>query len=425
MNICMFTNTYLPHVGGVAKSVSLFSEDLISLGHKVLVIAPIFAEKGNGDRPEEILRVPAIQNFNGSDFSARIAVPFLISSRIKNFEPDVIHSHHPYLLGDAALRTARRYGIPLIFTHHTLYEQYTHYISMDSDQMKQFIINISTNYANLCDRVIAPSRSVGELIRERGVAVPVVEIPTGVDLGFFKRGSRKRFRNRYGIPAGEKVVGHVGRLATEKNIPFLAEAVANALKTRKGIFLVVGEGESEEEIRNTFAQCGLENRLLMTGVKSGMELVDAYSAMDMFVFTSHSETQGLVLAEAMAAGIPVVALEASGVREVVVDGKNGFLLPRDTSEAAFSHAIERLLEDQDLLQSLKKNAVRTAQAFSRKRCAERLLLIYESALAETPSQVWNSNQFAAWDKLLRAISVEWELLSEKASALVSSLTGEA
>ena len=120
MKICMFTNTYLPHVGGVARSVSFFTEDLRRLGHDVLVVAPEYDDEGGRfEDDEDVLRLPAIQNFNGSDFSVRLPVPFLIDEKVREFEPDIIHSHHPYLLGDAALRMARKYrGAPGFHSPH-------------------------------------------------------------------------------------------------------------------------------------------------------------------------------------------------------------------------------------------------------------------------------------------------------------------
>ncbi|MFO7964352.1 MAG: glycosyltransferase [Desulfobacterales bacterium] len=423
MNICMFTNTYLPHVGGVAKSVSMFSEDLMRLGHNVLVIAPTFAGKMLENRPEEIKRVPAIQNFNGSDFSARIALPFLLSTTINEFRPDIIHSHHPYLLGDAALRTARRHDIPLIFTHHTRYEEYTHYVSMDSQQMRKFVITLSTNYANLCNRVIAPSRSIRDLLKKRGVLIPVVEIPTGVDIDFYSKGDSGRFRRHYTIPEDMPIIGHVGRLAPEKNIPFLARAVSIFLEKNDGVFLVVGGGESKKTVLDIFRKKGMAHRLIMTGVRNGLELVDAYSAMDLFVFASRSETQGMVLIEAMAAETPVVALSASGVREVMSDRENGRLLDPESSEIQFAEAMEELAECGNLKHLFKRNAARTAQHFSRNTCAEKLADLYESASEEHFRYEPDSNLFASWDKLLRAISVEWDLIAEKTTALITSFTG--
>jgi 1,2-diacylglycerol 3-alpha-glucosyltransferase len=201
MNICMFTNTYLPHVGGVARSVQFFTEDLIGMGHRILVVAPSFPKDTEtaGDLPE-VIRVPALQHFNGSDFSVRIPLPFYINQQIEKFVPDVVHSHHPFLLGDAAIRVARKWKLPLVFTHHTLYEQYTHYIPLELDALKEFVVRLATLYANLCSRVVAPSRSIALLLRERGVRRPIEVIPTGVDISFFAAGNGKKFRRDSDLP---------------------------------------------------------------------------------------------------------------------------------------------------------------------------------------------------------------------------------
>jgi len=210
----MFTNTYLPHVGGVANSVHSFEQELHRKGHPVSIVAPEFE---NADDANNVLRVPAVQNFNGSDFSVRLPQPWLISDFIDEVQPDVIHSHHPFLLGDAALRTASERQLPLVFTHHTLYEHYTHYVPLDSEPMRRVAIQMATEYANLCRHVIAPSESIKELLAKRGVTTPVTAIPTGIDLEFFGSGDAQRFRDRFDIHREAMIVGHVGRLAAEKN----------------------------------------------------------------------------------------------------------------------------------------------------------------------------------------------------------------
>lgn len=423
MNICMFTNTYLPHVGGVARSVQAFSTDLNRRGHRVLVVAPEFTGDEEVDgKGVEILRVPAIQNFNGSDFSVRIAIPFVINEVIDTFAPDVIHSHHPFLLGDAALRAARRRKKPLIFTHHTLYERYTHYVPMDSPGMKRFVINLSTKYANLCHAVVAPSRSVADLIRERGVQTRIDEIPTGVDLDFFASGDGSAFRGEHDIPKGAGVIGHVGRLAPEKNLPYLSEAAAQCLKQREDSrFVVVGEGPSLDGIKTRFREEDLSPRLITPGSMTGRPLADAYAAMDLFAFTSTSETQGMVLAEAMAAETPVIALDASGSREVVQDGRNGRLLPADTSAEVFGRTMLNLLDDPETLAGMRKHALKTARSLSREACAGRLEDLYQSVLAgEVRGANPHEYSLDPWETLLGALTAEWELLSGKTSAAVSS-----
>jgi 1,2-diacylglycerol 3-alpha-glucosyltransferase len=416
MNICMFTNTYLPHVGGVARSVATFAEDLCRLGHRVLVVAPTFHEDTfSAGKHYEVLRLPAIQNFNGSDFSLRIPIPFIINHKIDQFSPDVIHSHHPYLLGDAAIRAARTRNLPLVFTHHTLYEQYTHYVPLDSETLQHFVIKLSTEYANLCAKVVAPSLSVARLLSKRGVEKPIEDIPTGVDIQFFSKGRGEKIRQTHGIPQDALVIGHLGRLAPEKNLTYLAESVALFLESnREAFFVVAGSGPSEREIKRIFADKSLSDQLRMLGTVTGQNLAHVYQAMDLFVFSSKSETQGMVLTEAMAAGKPVIALDASGAREVVEDGRNGRLLSEAASQESFARAIRSFSEDASRAREWQKEAFNTANRFSRESSADRLLSLYQSILGHRSDH--KNDELIPWNTLRRRLKAEWELISEKTKA---------
>lgn len=418
MNICMFTNTYLPHVGGVARSVAAFTEDLKKRGHQVLVVAPEFDGEPR-DPEDEVLRIPAIQNFNGSDFSVRLPLPFVIDQKISRFGPDLIHSHHPFLMGDSAMRTAKSRDIPLVFTHHTRYEEYTHYVSSDSELMKRFVIHLCTEYANLCSQVVAPSRSIARLIRERGVHRPISEIPTGVDIDFFQTGNGSRFRKTHQIPADCFVIGHLGRLAPEKNLDYLGQAVVEFMdKQPQARFLVVGAGPSRKSLAARFEKKGLADRLILAGKLTGPDLADAYQAMDAFVFASKSETQGMVLAEAMAAGKPVIALDATGVREVVADGKNGRLLSGDAAYSEFARAIDQYWRDADKRKQWANGALETAQDFSREHCAQKMETLYQTVLERRESRAVSRDGL---DEVLKKLRTEWDLLSQKASAFSSSV----
>ncbi len=179
--------------------------------------------------------------------------------------------------------------------------------------MKRFAIRMATEYANLCNHVIAPSESIAAVLRQRGVTTPVTAIPTGIDRERFTHGDGAAARRRIGLPPEAFVVGHIGRLAPEKNLPFLARAVASFVATEdRARVLIAGLGPAREEIRAIFEGRGLADRLHLVGTLEGQELSDAYQAMDVFVFASQSETQGMVLAEAMAAGVPVIAVAAPG-----------------------------------------------------------------------------------------------------------------
>lgn len=419
MKICMFTNTYLPHVGGVANSVKTFEDEFRVLGHEVKVIAPMFP--GARESTENVFRVPAFQNFNGSDFSVRVAMPHTFTDFIEDFEPDIIHSHHPFLLGDAALRAACRRNTPVIFTNHTLYENYTHYVPLDSPALKRAAVQLAVEYANLCSAVIAPSESVQRLLVERGVDSPIVSIPTGIDLKRFRSGNGPLFRNMLGIPPEAKVIGHAGRLAEEKNLRYLAECVGRYLSgDDHAVALIVGDGDAKESVEAQLQEWADDSRVFVIGKRTGRELINAYAAMDVFAFSSHSETQGMVLAEAMAAGKPVVALDAPGVREVVSDGENGWLLPADAPPEAFASALGSLLNDPALYAKATSAATKTARRFSKRRCARKTLELYER-VAGTYETVDDTAPGALWDRMLRRVEMEWDLLAEKASALSASV----
>ncbi len=418
MNIVMLTNTFTPHVGGVARSVEAFTAEYRRRGHRVLVVAPEFPDMPRDEI--DVLRVPAIQNFNGSDFSVVLPVSGLLTGTLDEFAPDIIHAHHPYLLGVTALRVARFHNLPLVFTHHTLYEEYTHYVPGDAPKLRRFIIEASTRYANLSDQVFAPSESIMTLLRERGVVTPVTVVPTGVQTEHFMQGNGGRYRAATGIPEDAFVVGHLGRLAPEKNLEFLAEAVAAFLQTEsRAHFLVIGTGPSEKTIREIFNREGLDARLHIAGILRREQLADALHAMNLFAFASKSETQGMVLTEAMAAGLPVIALDANGVREVVSDYSNGRLLHEASIETFVSALQWTAGLPAEQVRKLERAAHDTAEAFSMSHSADKALACYTNLLDRIPAD--RSEQEEHWRHLLDLIKVEWEILKGIGSATDAAL----
>jgi len=246
-------------------------------------------------------------------------------------------------------------------------------------------------------------------------------LPSGIDLDFFKKGDGKRFRRRYRINEETVVIGHIGRLAKEKNLSFLAGAVARYMKENaKACFVVAGQGNAEQNIREIFCENNIEDRLIMPGNFIGAELADCYAAADIFVFASHSETQGLVLAEAMAAATPVIALSASGVNDVMKDRANGIKLAADASEEEFAAALADALDDRPRLETWSRNALETAHGFSRQKSAARLAALYEKIIAG--GHYPHATEFDFIDSVLLAIKTEWELLQEKGGAVVDSLS---
>lgn len=408
MNIVLITNTFTPHVGGVARSVEAFAKTYREKGHKVLIVAPEFANQPENETG--VIRVPALRNFNASDFSVALPVSMGLSDIVHDFDADIIHSQHPFLLGMSAIRLARAHNLPLVFTHHTLYEQYTHYVPGNSPMMQQYVIELGTLYANMVDKVFAPSESIREILLSRHVKTEVAVVPTGVEVNRFSNGDSKAFRNKMHIPQDAFVVGHMGRLAPEKNLSFLAQAVSQFLKENsKAAFLLVGKGPSEQEIKTLCKAAGVENRLFMAGVLQNQDLADALNAMDVFAFASKSETQGMVLTEAMAAGNPVVALDATGVREVVRDTINGRLLMTD-SIPEYVQALSWVYERDDAQKRELIQSARTmADEFSLDATADRALLYYETLINERRIE-WDEQTDSSLEKLLRYIGAEWDIV---------------
>lgn len=413
MNILILTNTFTPHVGGVARSVEAFTAEYRRRGHRVLLVAPEFSEMPEDE--VDVVRINAIQNFNTSDFSVALPIHPQLSETIDAFRPDIVHSQHPFLLGNTALRLARHRELPLVFTHHTLYEQYTHYVPGNSPALKRFVIELATRYANLCDQVFAPSESIRDLLLERGVNKPIAVVPTGVCLEKFARGDGDAMRRELEIPADAFVVGHLGRLAPEKNLEFLTRALVDFIsRNSRAHFLVVGTGPSEDAIREAFSNSGMEERLHITGILQQQRLSDALHAMDLFAFASTSETQGMVLTEAMAAGLPVVALDAPGAREVVKDRQNGRLLAEATV-TTFSAALQWVADlPAEKLQGLKQAALATAEAFSMPNSADKALACFGAL--ESRSIAAADCEELDWEEVMNFIKTEWDILKSVAVA---------
>ena len=383
MTILMVSNTYLPIVGGLENSIEAFSREYRRAGHRTVIVAPAF--EGQPAEEEDVVRVPALKKVSGTGYSLGLPAPRVLARALRSVTPAVVHSHHPFLLGGTALRLAATCRAPLVFTYHTMYEKYAYMLPRgDSPLVQQFLVELAAGYANLCDQVIAPSRGIAALLRERGVQTPIEVIPTGIDLERFRDGDGRALRARLGIPAQAPVVGHVGRLTPEKNLGVLAEGVARLLAGRpEAHFLLVGEGPLLGEVQERFGGPGLKERLHTPGVLRGQELADAYGAMDVFAFTSLSETQGIVLAEALAAGVPVVAVAATGVSDVVRDGENGWLLPDSGAEGLpqdLAAALDRLLGlPAKRRAALGEGARRSAEPFAVAACAARALQLYSRA----------------------------------------------
>ena len=409
MKILMMTNSYFPHLGGLEQSLTSFSHELRKLGHEVLIAAP--GPVGCTDKKENVVRLPALHHNNGKgiEFSINLPMPGEFSRIMDEFRPDIIHSHYPFFMGDFAVRLSRQYHVPLVFSYHIMFEHYVHYLPIRTEGVKQFLITLASGYANMCQHVIAPSQSVREILIKRRIKVPITIVPTGVNVGAFAYGRGKLFCQQNRIPAGALVIGHVSRLAPAKNLDFMVPALLELLKKDKRVHaLIVGRGPSVPMIRSKFKQAGLQKRLHLTGYLDGQDLIDAYHAMDVFAFASLSETQGIVLVEALAAGVPVVAVNAPGVREVVKDYVNGRLIPR-IDQKKFITALEWVLKQPETKSKMiKQQAQNSAKEYSIRNCTLRMLKIYKQlTVRKVPFSYYHKT---SWQSLEDRVKTDWDII---------------
>ncbi|MDD5680257.1 MAG: alpha/beta fold hydrolase [Candidatus Omnitrophica bacterium] len=412
------TNTYFPIVGGIEQSIYSFSEEFKSLGHEVLIVTPAF--EGMPAEEPGVIRIPAFQKVNGTIFSVNFPTSKLLTRYMKDFSPDIVHSHSPFFMGDFALRLSRQHAIPLVFTYHTMFEQYVHFLPIQNEGTKRFMVKYAAGYANLTDQVISPSESVRDILLKRGVKTSMEVVPTGVDLERFSKNDGKTFRRQNQIPPDALVIGHAGRLAPEKNLDFLINCMVEALKKDPKVHaLIVGLGPAEKMIKDTFKQAGLEKRLHLTGVLHYQHLVDAYFAMDVFAFASLSETQGMVLVEAMAAGVPVVALDAPGARDIVKDYHNGRLL-NEMDQQNFVDALTwALYRTPEELQTMKQVIRMTVQKYPINASAKHMLEIYENVRSRKSISLGkkNSSRYLFFWRM----KAEWDIYSNFIKAMAGSI----
>jgi len=302
-----------------------------------------------------------------------------LSSTIRKIGLDIIHVHSPFLLGSLGARAARRHRLPLVFTFHTLYEQYVHYIPFVEEASRQIVQLISRDFCNRCNMVVAPSKLVINYLRRIGVKAPIANIPTGIDLGEFQDLDHGWLKANYGINENKIVLLFVGRLGKEKNVLFLLKSFIEInLKYPETHLVLIGQGPQEETLRRFCRKYNINNKVTFTGVLPHHKIVHCYASADLFVFPSVTETQGLVIGEAKAAGLPVIAVRAFGPAEIVAHGEDGLLT--DPNLSSFTASVLELLANPDLQKKMSKKALENASLVSSASCAEQMLEIYQDLI---------------------------------------------
>ncbi|NCF68753.1 MAG: glycosyltransferase [Chloroflexi bacterium] len=375
MHIGFFTNTYRPTMSGVVRSVDTFREAFISMGHSVFIFAQRAAKYE--DSEPFIFRYPAFEVPWANDYAFPVPISPAIDSIMPALKMDVIHSHHPFLLGETAASKAKSLGIPLVFTFHTRYDEYTHYVPFSPELSKMVIDRWMGRYLEKCQHVITPSESIKKILIDNGIEGDITAIPTGIDITPFAEADGRPIREKH--KWGDNIVlVSVGRLAKEKNFDTLLRAAAQVMRERAHVRLVIiGGGLEEKSLAKLAEELGIASQVEFTGTIPYEDVPSYLKAADIFCFASVTETQGLVTMEAMAAGLPIVAVDATGTSDAVDDGQDGLLTENDP--AALAEALEQVIDDQELRQRLTDGAKAKLDWFDRRRQAERMLEVYAQA----------------------------------------------
>ena len=386
LRIGFFTDSYLPASHGVEVSIETFRRNLERAGHQVFVYAP--AVPGYTDSNPRVFRLKSIRVIDAPEM--RLAFPVVEDGNIRDltrFPLDIIHVHTPFTLGLLGKYIATHQHVPIIYTHHTDYPEYAKAYLKERVVLPFLAKSLSAWFSNISDAVIAPSPKIRALLRAYGVQKPIYVLPTGIRLQQFRRTrtcarKARALRVRLGIAPGAKVLLFVGRLGREKNIEFVIRAFAELRKMRGEVdFVLVGEGPIRDQLKSLVTRLALKEATIFTGPITHAEIAPYYQAADLFVFSSLTDTQGIVVLEAIASGLPVVALRDEAFTSMVKNGRNGFLLRPDASHTLFARRSAALLENQAQWRRFSAASTRIARAFSEEEQGRRLTRLYDKFVA--------------------------------------------
>ena len=375
MRILMVSDVYFPRVNGVSTSIETFRRTLAAHGVEVRLVVPRYGDEAAEDGVVRVAGRPVPGDREDRLVGWRAMQRAVLAAAQ---DCDLIHIQTPFVAHYAGLRAARKLGLPVLATYHTLFEEYLqHYARfLPGGWLKAQARAFSHRQCNALDAVVVPSTAMRQRLESYGVTAPLHVLPTGIPLARFARGDGPAFRARHGIPVGQPVALFVGRVAHEKNIGFLLEALVHARRLRPEVLLVVaGEGPAMADLQAQVRALGLHGAVRFIGYLDRQKaLPDCYAAADVFVFASRTETQGLVLLEAMAAGLPVIALAEMGTIDILAPGRGAFCPPPEPR--AFGEMLGHFLNRSEAWRHLAEEAPTYAREWSDTAMAARLAGLY-------------------------------------------------
>ena len=381
MRVLFISDVYFPRVNGVSTSIRTFRQDLAAHGIETQLVAPRYATAPAAAEEPGVVRVPSAGvPRDPEDRRMRWGA---LTRALEALVPagfDLVHIHTPFIAHYAGVRFARRAGIPAIATYHTFFEEYLHhYLPVLPHGLARYLARSFTR--SQCDDVralIAPSEPMRAVLLDYGVTTPIHVLPTGLPADRFRAGDPQAFRAAAGLAADARLVTYIGRVAHEKNIGFLVHMFRKVLaRVPQAVLVIAGEGPARAALQAQVESLGLTPHVHFAGyLDRDTALLDCYAAAEAFVFASRTETQGLVLLEAMAQGTPVVSTAELGTRSILVPGSGALVVPEE--QDAFAAAVVRVLEDRELNRELAQSGRAYARSWSSSIMAARLGELYEA-----------------------------------------------
>ncbi len=399
MVIGFFTDGYFPQLNGVATSVDGCAKALEALGHTVYIIAPSYPN--TKDTSPHIMRIASVKYPENPEIRIATYLPgksIVLASKI-NF--DIIHGHTGGPLTMLGFEVAKFKRVPFVVTYHTLWNQYMHYVMKGKIITPKMTEIASRIFGNRCDTVIVPTKKVRMELLSYGIAKPIRTISNGLDLNRFRNGSPTFLREKYKVKPSTKIILFVGRLGKEKSITYLLDAYKEILrKIPDSIFMIVGNGTEEKALKDYAADLGLTKNVLFTGGVLFKDMPSIYRGADIFVFASKTETQGVVVLEAMASGVPVVTVKDDAYGEIFKEGKGGVMVSGDATE--FAAEVVSLLSDAKKRKEMIDESQKIVEEHSILATAKELESLYTALIAKNKKKGSISKRISGY--FSRAIS---------------------
>lgn len=374
MRIGFFTDAYLPQINGVATSIEELRGSLVTRDHKVYIIVPSYPKFK--DNCPDVLRLRSVRLWKNPELRVSYMFPDKILQKVLSLDVDIIHGFSGGATPSLGLTLAKLKRKPYVFTYNTRWNKYTHYILNGKIIKPKAMERMVRIYCNVCDHIIAPAQYVKDELISFGVKKPITVIPNGVNITKFKPAKNNDLKEKLGFKESDKIVLCVARLAKEKSIDFLIKTFSEFSKTNPDTYFVIaGDGPEKGNLQKLIGKLKIGNKIIMLGMIPYADIPKIYNGADVFIFASQTETEGMIVPEAMSSGLPVLAVRDRVFEQFIESGKDGILVEKNKDE--FNQNLEKLLKDKNLRKTIGKNARKKIEQFSLNEIAKKFENLYK------------------------------------------------